>query len=202
MDNGYLIDGEFQAIYLVGAGGTYCPVRNVLFKAPIVRQAKDQIVAMEEEFQYPVSENQCQLWFLENGLPGYSWYVPKSGGYVNVGVGGKVYDLKRKNDTIQRHWGLVVSHLEEVGLIKGHDYQPAAHTYYVRNSDQKVHSGNAYLVGDSAGLATRDMGEGIGAAIKSGLLAAESIITGKEYNPHSIPKYSFWSILSGRMTPK
>jgi len=44
-----------------------------------------------------------------------------------------------------------------------------------------VRIGNAFLAGDAAGLATRDMCEGIGPAVESGLLAARAIATGEEY---------------------
>ena len=74
---------------------------------------------MEEEFLYPVSDPRCHLWFFENELPGYAWYVPKSGGYVNVGIGGKALALKSRKDTIRRHWELVTSQLEDQGLDKG-----------------------------------------------------------------------------------
>jgi flavin-dependent dehydrogenase len=46
-------------------------------------------------------------------------------------------------------------------------------------------------VGDAAGLATLDMGEGIGPAVRSGFLAAQSIINGTDYSLESISKYSF-----------
>jgi hypothetical protein len=55
-----------------------------------------------------------------------------------------------------------------------------------------------YLVGDAAGLATVDMGEGIGPAIQSGILAAESILTGGEYRVDYIPRYSFPSLVGLR----
>ena len=41
--------------------------------------------------------------------------------------------------------------------------------------------GNAFLTGDAAGLATRDLCEGIGPAIRSGQRAAQAILTGTEY---------------------
>jgi len=41
-------------------------------------------------------------------------------------------------------------------------------------------------VGDALGLATLDMGEGIGPAVRSGQLAAEAIIHGTEYSVASI----------------
>ena len=44
-----------------------------------------------------------------------------------------------------------------------------------------VSDGNAYLVGDAVGLATRDMCEGIGPAVESGLRAARAIGEGMDY---------------------
>jgi flavin-dependent dehydrogenase len=60
--------------------------------------------------------------------------------------------------------------------------------------------GNAFLVGDALGLATVDMGEGIGPAITSGQMAAEAIIHGTAYDPHGISRYSFPSMLFSRFS--
>ena len=198
VEGGYVIDGGFHAKYLIGAGGTYCPVRRSLFQQQNSLCPEDQIVAMEEEFHYTGADERCHLWFLENNLPGYAWYVPKAGGHVNVGVGGKAFDLKRNSDDIRRHWGLLTKNLEHWGLVRGHTYQPVAHTYYIRHSLKGLRHGNALLVGDAAGLATPDMGEGIGAAICSGMRAAKAIISGGEYDLRTIPKSSIWSILTTR----
>jgi flavin-dependent dehydrogenase len=40
---------------------------------------------------------------------------------------------------------------------------------------------NAFLTGDAAGLATRDLCEGIGPAIRSGQRAADAILKGSTY---------------------
>jgi flavin-dependent dehydrogenase len=53
-----------------------------------------------------------------------------------------------------------------------------------------VRRGNALIVGDAVGLATRDMGEGIGPAIRSGLLAAEAILHDSDYDLRAIPRVS------------
>jgi flavin-dependent dehydrogenase len=53
-------------------------------------------------------------------------------------------------------------------------------------------------VGDALGMATLDMGEGIGAAIRSGQLAAEAIISAGEYSVANIPSYSFPSLVGFR----
>jgi menaquinone-9 beta-reductase len=192
--SGYDIDGEFEGKFLVGAGGTYCPVYRSLFKDDHPRERGALIAAMEEEFAYPGADQRCYLWFLENGLPGYSWYVPKGGGYVNVGIGG-VGEAMKSGLALRQHWDILIQKLEKMGLVQGHNYQPVAHSYYLRQRLVGVHKENAFLVGDAAGLATTDMGEGIGAAIRSGLLAANAIANGAEYSLRSIPQHSFVSIL-------
>lgn len=192
---GYTVDGEYAAKYLVGAGGTHCPVRRALFEPTQPRRRASLIVAMEEEFAYPFQDAGCRLWFLQDGLPGYAWYVPKAGGYVNAGVGGGSLALSERGDSLRRHWDLLVKKLDSLGLVRGHEYKPVGHSYYLRQPPRPPRIGNAFLVGDSAGLSTRDMGEGIGAAVRSGLLAADSITSGLEYNIGAIPTFSAWSLL-------
>jgi len=87
--DGYVVDSMFSTRYLVGAGGTYCPVYRSIFKTISPKSRQSLIVAQVEEFPYAYTDERCRLWFFEDRLPGYSWYVPKANGYVNVGVGGK-----------------------------------------------------------------------------------------------------------------
>lgn len=194
----YIVDGEFSAHYLVGAAGTHCPVTRTFFNQTSPRKQSALIVAQEEEFQYDVQDPRCSLWFFENKLPGYAWYVPKKYGFVNVGVGGSIEELKRRDDTLKNHWNFLVNRLEETGLIRGHVFKPAGHSYYLRQNLPEIRNGNAFLVGDALGLATLDMGEGIGPAIQSGQLAAEAIINGTDYSVDSIPRYSFPSLVGLR----
>ena len=77
-------------------------------------------------------------------------------------------------------------------------YKPAGHSYFLRQNLPEIRKGNAFLVGDALGLATLDMGEGIGPAIRSGQLAAEAIVQGKEYSVRSIPRYSVPSLVGLR----
>jgi flavin-dependent dehydrogenase len=83
VQDGYLIDGKYFGKYLVGAGGTHCPVYRTFFDKGNSRDSGKLILAQEEEFSYPFTDDRCYLWFLENNLPGYAWYVPKSNGFVN-----------------------------------------------------------------------------------------------------------------------
>ena len=194
----YIVDGEFSAHYLVGAAGTHCPVARTLFSQISPRKPSALIVAQEEEFQYDLRDPRCKLWFFENKLPGYAWYVPKKDGYVNIGVGGSMEELKRHDDTLKNHWNFLVNRLEETNLIRGHTYKPTGHSYYLRQNLPEIRNGNAFLVGDALGLATLDMGEGIGPAIQSGQLAAEAIINGTDYSVDTIPRFSLPSLVGLR----
>jgi flavin-dependent dehydrogenase len=188
--DGYELDGEFSCKYLVGAGGTHCPVYQNLFQSPNSRAKETLVVALEEEFLYSCTDERGWLWFRENHLPGYAWYVPKANGYMNVGIGGMAERLKARGDTLKNHWNRLVEKLDRQGLVRDHLYKPNGHSYYMRQNRQEISRDNAFLVGDAAGLATLDMGEGIGPAIKSGLLAAEAILHHTPYSVASIPRYS------------
>jgi flavin-dependent dehydrogenase len=192
---GYCIDGMFTAKFLIGAGGTHCPVRQNLFKRNPAQRLVGLILAKEEEFFYPTSEKDTHLWFFENGLPGYAWYVNKKNGFINVGIGASAAGLKAKGRTLNDYWEKFIAKLADSGMVKDHNYQPLGHSYYLRQHILEGRAGNAFLIGDALGLATRDMGEGIAAAIKSGLLAADAIIYDSEYHPRSIPSLSFPSLL-------
>jgi flavin-dependent dehydrogenase len=187
----YVIDGKFRCKYLIGAGGTHCPVYRTFFKKVSPRTRDLLIVTLEQEFAYDYHDQNCHLWFVQNNLPGYSWYVPKGNGYLNVGIGGFAEKLKANHDNIKNHWQFFKRELERLSLGKNHDLKPRGYVYYTRDGLKTVQLENAFLVGDAAGLATRDMGEGIGPAVQSGILAARSIIEGKSFSLTAVKKNSF-----------
>ena len=175
----YEIDGAFRCRYLIGAAGTSCPVRRVLFGQALPRARALQTATLELEFPCEWRDADCHLWFFEHGLPGYSWYVPKAAGWLNVGVGGMAARLKQRGENIREHWSHLTGKLwRQFGINPG---EPTGYSYYVRDSGQPMRIGNAFLTGDSAGLATRDLCEGIGPAIRSGQRAAHAIVSGTEY---------------------
>ena len=194
IDGGYEIDGEYRCKYLIGAGGTHCPVNKVFFSPAAQRPKRSFIVAMEDEFQTDITDHRCYLWFFQNNLPGYAWYVPKANGYLNVGIGGLSQKLKSSGLGLRDHWNFLSDHLKKLDLVH-QEMNPKGHSYYLRHKSRNYQKDNAYLIGDSAGYATLDLGEGINAAVQSGVIAAEAIINGKEYFPKNIPRYSIWSLL-------
>ena len=187
----YVIDKKFRCKYLIGAGGTHCPVYRTFFKQINPRSKDLLIVTLEQEFAYNYQDNNCHLWFVQNKLPGYSWYVPKGNGYLNVGIGGFAEKLKANQDNIKNHWQRFVQELERLALVKNYVLHPRVYIYYIRNGVVTVRVENAFLIGDAAGLATRDMGEGIGPAVQSGILAARSIVAGKPFSLSKVKKNSY-----------
>jgi geranylgeranyl reductase family protein len=193
----YVIDDAFRCRYLVGAAGTACPVYRKLFHDSNPRASTLQVATLEQEFAYDWQDPSCHLWFFDGGLPGYAWYVPKANGYINIGLGGIADRLKLQGGHLRDSWRQFTAKLGKRGLVRHDGYQPTGYSYYLRGDVDKLRNGNAYLVGDAAGLATRDMGEGIGPAVASGLLAARSIVDGAEYSLAGIDEFS---VLLGRST--
>jgi len=194
-DSSFIVDGLYEAPFIVGAGGTHCPVRRSFFAQNDGNLEKGLIIAKEEEFPYTFRDERCHLWFFEDGLPGYAWYIPKKGGFLNVGIGGSAARLKANGQTLNQHWEYLTGKLSDLGLVTDHQFQPQGYSYRLRHKKPEARKGNAFLVGDALGLATLDMGEGISPAIQSGLLAADSIARGAAYDVQAISKFSFPSLI-------
>jgi flavin-dependent dehydrogenase len=175
----YIVDDEYSCRYLVGAGGTGCPVRKAFF--PELRNKDLQIATLEKEFEYQGRSDQCHLFFFYHGLKGYAWCVPKGEGFVNVGLGGLSSYFKRSDKNIHQHFTLFLDELVKKGLLDRqtiNNLGESGHSYFLHPA---VNGGDAkndgcFVIGDSAGLATVDLGEGIGPAIETGLMSAGEII--------------------------
>ena len=149
---------------------TICPVRKSLF--PENRRAELQIVTLKKEFDYPKRQDICHLYFFYRGLKGYAWYVPKSGEVVNIG--GKSRYFKRSRTNIHDHLNEFLSRLVREGRLDestASNLKYSGHPYYLFSYHGEIHKDRCLLVGDSAGLATVDLGEGIGPATEIGLRA-------------------------------
>jgi flavin-dependent dehydrogenase len=198
VDGDFVVDELWRCRYLIGAGGTACPVYRNLFRELLPRDRALQAVALELEFPYEWRDADCHLWFFERGLRGYSWCVPKAKGWLNVGIGGMAQRLKDRGEDIQEHWLHFVRRLEERMGIRI-SAEPRGYSYYVRGAANGVGIPNAFLTGDAAGLATRDLCEGIGPAVRSGLRAAHSILSGAPYGIGDIASGSLGNGLLGRV---
>ena len=195
VEDHFVVDNMFCSKIIIGAGGTHCPVYRKFFSKTSPRDESNRIITLEQEFPYMVSNQQCHLWMMENKLSGYSWYVPKGRDYLNIGIGGTLNSIKSKNSSIKFHWNMLVEKLGMNGMVPDFEFAPKGCDYYLRDKYPITQINNIYLIGDAVGLATIDMGEGIGPSVESGILAAEAIINKNEYSVKSISKYSLPSIL-------
>ena len=198
----FVIDNRFRCTYLVGAGGTYCPVHRSFFKERYPRLREGMITTLEQEFEYDYRDDNCYLWFFDRKLPGYAWYVPKGDGYLNIGIGGNLAAMKSRKTNIGQYWSFFIQRLDRLSLVGKVPFHPRGYNYYLRQKRRTVQLDRVFLVGDAAGLATRDMGEGIGPAVESGLRAAEAITRGCVYSIESIPSYSMPDILTANFHPR
>jgi len=177
-----LPDGAaIHARYLVGAGGTHCPVARTL-APPRPRRA---VGVQELELQAdPAAIARTRLGrdgepelLLFDGVGGYGWNVPKSG-WLNVGCGtldaGAVRGAWRVTHDHLRAAGHVPAEAEAaLEHVKGHSYflyDPAHLAGASRDG--------ALLVGDALGLAHPITAEGILPAVVSGRCAAAAILAG------------------------
>ncbi|HEY7543079.1 MAG TPA: geranylgeranyl reductase family protein [Methylomirabilota bacterium] len=169
--------GTFTASVVIGAGGHRCPVAQALGQ---VSDREEVVVAQESETRLAPErvESLGRWWeapelYVEPDLKGYGWYFPK-GDTLNVGVGcvaGPGADLPRRRDAL-------VDALRAAGRLPADlAIEPfRGHAYVVRRRAPRRLAGDRFcLVGDAAGLARDLSGEGIGPAIKSGILAAEAV---------------------------
>ena len=195
---GYVIDERFRGRYLIGAGGTRCPVYRTLFREHNPRASELQTVTLEHEFEYDWRDPDCHLWFFDGGLPGYSWYVPKARGWLNVGVGGMAERIKRSGVDIKDHWARLTRLLGRKLAVRA-QYEPAGYSYYLRGQVEVVRVEDAFITGDAAGLATRDMCEGIGPAVRSGMRAADAILHGARYELKDVTGASLGGGLASRV---
>jgi flavin-dependent dehydrogenase len=186
----FIIDDLYRCKYLVGAGGTRCPVYREFFHDLNSRAKLLQIATYEKEFPYDWEIDECHLWFLGDGLPGYSWYVPKANGYINVGLGGKAEKIKSSGRRLQKFWNGFIKKLADDALVHDVEFEPTGYSYYLRGNVDVVRNGNVLIVGDAVGLASIDMGEGIGPAVRSAMLAADAIIKNNEYDLKKLARFS------------
>jgi flavin-dependent dehydrogenase len=172
----WVLNGEIEARWLVGAGGHFCPVARHLGARPGEREPMT-VVAREIEFEMtPEQQARCparadlpELFFARD-LLGYGWVVRK-GDWLNVGIGRQDPHAFPKRVSEFLDW------LEARGRIPPDTPRSLkGHAYLLYDQSPRALSGEAVLVvGDAAGLAYGRSGEGIRPAVESGLLAARAL---------------------------
>lgn len=169
------VNDAIETPLVVGAGGHFCPVARVLGARP----GRSESVIAAKEIEFPMDAAQraaCgfagetpELYFCSD-LRGYGWAFRK-GDYLNVGLG------REDNHRLGDHLEAFCEFLRASGKLppnlparfKGHAYLLYPH------APRPLLGEGVLLIGDAAGLAYAQSGEGIRPAVESALLAAEVI---------------------------
>lgn len=174
----WIVNGRIRTPLLVGAGGHFCPVARFLG----ARVGNEILVAAQEaEFEMTASQRAgCsiraevpELYFCAD-MRGYGWCFRKHD-FLNVGLG------RLDRHALPRHVATFLDFLRTAGKLS-FDLPSSVlgHAYLLyRKAKRTVVGDGVMLVGDAAGLAYSQSGEGIRPAVESGLLAANVILAAK-----------------------
>lgn len=168
----WIVNDEIAAPMLVGAGGHFCPVAKWLNPA---MPASALVVAQEAEFPigeqagWAVRPERPELYFTAD-LRGYGWCFRK-GACINIGFG------RLAGGSLPHDSEAFARFLRDRGRIPDRaGWKWRGHAYLLaERRERRVVDDHLLLIGDAAGLAYSQSGEGIRPAIESGLLAASVI---------------------------
>lgn len=174
-DGEWCVNDTYKARLVVGAGGHFCPVARAMGARP--GSSERTVVAQEIEFPMtPEQQTECsvsgdvpELFFCKD-LEGYGWVVRK-GNYLNVGLG------REDTHKLTEHVAAFSQFLKQRGKIPtdtpdkfpGHAYLLYPHAI------RELIQDGVLLIGDAAGLAYPQSGEGIRPAVESAMMAARVI---------------------------
>jgi geranylgeranyl reductase family protein len=190
VDGRWLVNGEISAALVIGAGGHFCPVARFLG----ANLGKDERAICAQEIEFEMSDDQAlgcgvehdrpELYFCDD-LKGYGWCFRK-GNFLNVGLGregnkGLVEQVHAFSRWLQAE-GKVPA--DAPARFKGHAYLLYSH------AKRPVVGEAVLIIGDAAGLAYPESGEGIRPAIESGLIAAQIVASARgDYSKQRLSQY-------------
>jgi flavin-dependent dehydrogenase len=207
------VNGRIKARLVVGAGGHFCPIARFLRAGS---RKETAVAAQEVEFEMDASQRaNCsirpevpELYFCHD-MKGYGWCFRKQH-FLNVGLG------RLDPHALPNHVSVFVQFLRRTRRLTFDLPVPMlGHAYLLQGeTKRKVVDDNLLLIGDAAGLAYSQSGEGIRPAIESGLLAAKVIVAADgKYNRVKLEGYrtllgsrfggilNDWSSIIGRHLP-
>lgn len=191
----WIVNESIETPVVIGAGGHFCPIARHLQGSADTSQP---VVAKEAEFRLNgrdarVEGQPPELLFCRD-LEGYGWCVRK-GEYLNVGIG------RRDSQDFASHVRNFIALLEASGRLRpGTPLRWRGHAYFASGVGTRPLVGAGMLiVGDGAGLAYPESGEGIHPAIASGRLAAETLIAAG--GRHAVEDLQPYAQALGRLHP-
>ncbi len=172
----WVANGQIRARFVIGAGGHFCPVARWMgakagAEAPVVAQEAEFELDPRQLAACAVRKDTPELYFCAD-MRGYGWCFRKEN-VLNVGLG------RADQHRLSEHVADFLRFLSAEGRIGFEIPAPRGHAYLLYGTSPRKLAGDGLaLIGDAAGLAYSQSGEGILPAIQSGLLAAEAIVRG------------------------
>jgi flavin-dependent dehydrogenase len=186
----WIVNDAISTPLVIGAGGHFCPVAR--FMGAKLGADEPVIAAKEIEFEMDrLQSHECQvrgdipeLYFCQD-LKGYGWCFRK-GDYLNIGLG------REDSHLLSEHLKYFCDFLKRRGRIPQHipnDFHGHAYLLHGHAARKKIGDG-MLLIGDAAGLAYPQSGEGIRPAVESGLIAADVILEAQgDYDRRQLMSY-------------
>lgn len=180
-----LADGtSVTAPYVIAADGMWSPLRKLLGTATPGYLGEWHAFRQYFRNTGPATRD-LWVWFEPDLLPGYVWSFPLPDGGANVGFG-----IQRGGRIATREmkalWPALLAR-PHIAAVLGPDAEPESrHQAWpipARVDQVTLAAGRVLWVGDAAAVTDPMTGEGIGQALQSGILAAETIGAGDRGDP-------------------
>jgi flavin-dependent dehydrogenase len=169
------VEVEYRGRLVLGCDG---------FGSVVARQAgvyrhdpRHWVVALRCYYQGVTGlDDQIELHFVDEVRPGYLWIFPAGDGQVNVGIGMLHASLRRRGLDLRQALRQVTGRPPFAGRFAAARPlgEPVGWNLPVGSAHRRNHGDGFLLAGDAAGLIDPFTGEGIGNALYSGRLAAET----------------------------
>jgi geranylgeranyl reductase family protein len=187
--NGWRINDDIETRLIVGAGGHFCPVARLGGM-----KAATECVVAAQEVEFEMTERQAASCRISGGMPelffsrdlkGYGWIFRK-GNYLNIGLG---REDRHKLSTHVENFVAYLKRKQRLAFEIPQKFNGHAYLLYPHAQRRLVDDG-LLLIGDAAGLAYPQSGEGIRPAVESALLAATAINKcNRDYSSEALQLY-------------
>ena len=177
---------EYRANIVLGADG---PNSIVSKKAGLYQMDMDHTAVGIRCYYENVKDltDQIELHYVEEINPGYFWIFPAGKNRANIGVGLLKSIVKKESRKLSEIMTKIIEsdHFKDRFSDAVPIEKPTGWNLPFGNIKRKNHGEGFLLLGDAAGLVDPFTGEGIGNAMVSGQIAAETAAQAKEKNDFS-----------------
>ncbi len=182
-DNGFwVVDGTFRGKYLVGAGGSNCPVAKALFP----KKRETPYTALQLEFQGNKREIAASRmgtegdpeFLFHNDMRGFSWNVAKTD-WINIGAATLMPKTLHKKWKDTKAFFTTAGHIPVSAHPMLENMKGCLQYLFTPGRLDACQNETAFLVGDALGVGHPITAEGILPAALSGKLCAQAIIADK-----------------------